>query len=107
MRLRVDFVQGSSALSVRFKDASAFRCNFGQITDVSEKREHYDGAYDVVPGREETVLETKDCIMDDDVTVHPIPFYQVSNLSGGKTVYIGGPGEIEITSRRKTRYGKQ
>lgn len=105
MRLRVDFSQESTALGVRFADKSTFSCGFGQLTEIGTDRQHYAGAYDVVPGREESVLETKDMVMDDDVTVHPIPFYQVSNLSGGKTVYIGGPGDIEIT-RRKTN-GKQ
>lgn len=56
---------------------------------------HYAGAYEVTPSRAATVLPTEDTILDADVTVHPIPFYQVSNPSGGNTCYIGGAGEIQ------------
>lgn len=105
MILHVSFAQESTALDVRFSDDSTFPCTFGQLSGSAGEHDHYIGAYDVVPAREKTVLETKDLIMDDDVLVTAIPYYQVSNLSGGKTVYIGGPGEIDIT-RRKTN-GKQ
>lgn len=106
MKLDVVFCPDSSALAVEFGADQGFVVGFGQLTEVSpDDREHYMGNYDVVPGREATVLETAAKVMDDDVTVHPIPYFQVSNLSGGKTVYIGGPGEINIT-RRKTN-GKQ
>lgn len=53
--------------------------------------EHYEGPYEVIPKAfNETVLETKDLLMDDDVTVLKIPYYETSNLSGGYTVYIAG-----------------
>ena len=53
--------------------------------------EHYGGPYEVLPlAFSETVLETKDLVMDDDVTVLKIPYYETSNLSGGYTVYIAG-----------------
>lgn len=98
MKLDVVFCPDSSALAVEFCADQGFVVGFGQLTEVSpDDREHYLGDYDVVPGREKTVLETAAKVMDDDVTVHPIPYYQVSNNSGGTTVYIGGPGEIEIS----------
>jgi len=56
--------------------------------DVSE---HYAGSYSVAPSREKTVLETQDKILDDNITVQPISYYQVSNLAGGDTAYIGEP----------------
>ena len=53
--------------------------------------EHYEGPYEVLPlAFDETVLETKDLVMDDDVTVLKIPYYETSNLSGGYTVFIAG-----------------
>ena len=58
---------------------------------------HYKGAYQVTPSVASTVLETTDKVLDNDVTVHPIPFFQVSNPSGGNTCYIGGTKEIEIS----------
>lgn len=58
---------------------------------------HYNGPYQVIPSVGSTVLATQDKVMDDDVTVHPIPFFRVSNPSGGNTCYIGGTQEIEIS----------
>lgn len=58
---------------------------------------HYKGPYQVVPSVASTVLETTDKVLDDDVTVHPIPFFRVSNPAGGSTCYIGGNKEIEIS----------
>ena len=42
-----------------------------------------------------TILPTAQKRMEKDVTVHPIPYFCVSNPSGGDTVYIGG--EIDMT----------
>lgn len=50
----------------------------------------YDGSYVVTPDWEEQTLETKDKVMSDDVTIQSIQLESVSNLSGGRTVYIGG-----------------
>lgn len=58
--------------------------------------ESYDGDYTVTPKMfEGTVLPTKDKTMTDDVTVLEVPFYEVSNASGGTTVYIATEGYNE------------
>lgn len=63
----------------------------GNVIDVSSIREHFDGPYTVTPlAFSETILETQDKVMDDDVTVLRIPYYETSNLSGGYTVFIAG-----------------
>ena len=50
---------------------------------------HYTGPYEATPKAEaQTVLETNGKFMDDDVTILEIPYYETSNLSGGKTAYI-------------------
>lgn len=49
----------------------------------------YDGDYVVTPRVSEQKLETKGAIMNDDVTVKAIPFFNVGNQSGGRTAYIG------------------
>lgn len=50
--------------------------------------EHYDGAYTVTPkAAEEQVLETRYKVMDDNVTVLKVPYWETSNTSG-TTVYI-------------------
>ena len=49
----------------------------------------YTGSYEVTPSGEQTVLETAQKTMQDDVTIHPIPYYDISNTAGGRTIYIG------------------
>lgn len=50
--------------------------------------EHYDGAYTVTPkAAEEQVLETQFKVMDDNVTVLRVPYWETSNQTG-TTVYI-------------------
>lgn len=50
----------------------------------------YDGAYSVTPKvYEETTLETKQKLMQNNVTVSRIPQYQVSNDADGVTLIIG------------------
>jgi hypothetical protein len=48
----------------------------------------YEGDYEVTPKTTEQILYTKHKTMSDDLTVKAIPRYDVSNLSGGKTIYI-------------------
>lgn len=57
---------------------------------MSVDHEYYIGKYDVIPKIESQVLETRDKLMSDDVTVKAIPFYEVSNPQGGTTFIIGG-----------------
>lgn len=55
-------------------------------------RDHYVGPYIVEPSMDEQTLDTKQKLMDDDVTVREIRVTYTSNLSGGNTVYIGAQG---------------
>ena len=48
----------------------------------------YDGPYEATPKVEAQTLPTAKKLMTDDVTVHGVPFYEVSNDQGGNTVYI-------------------
>lgn len=49
----------------------------------------YEGVYDVTPKVVEQTLATKNKVLRDDVTIQSIPFFNVSNTSGGTTAYIG------------------
>ena len=50
--------------------------------------EHYEGEYIITPSpTDNIVLATENKVMDDDVTVIKIPYYETSNITG-KTVYI-------------------
>lgn len=51
--------------------------------------EDYTGPYEVTPKVESQSLNTEDKHMAHDVTIKPIPYYEVSNQNG-KTIIIGG-----------------
>lgn len=63
----------------------------GQINNYTgSKVDIYSGEYIVTPKPyDDQILETKEKLMEDDVTVLAIPYYETSNISG-ITVYIGG-----------------
>lgn len=42
----------------------------------------YEGDYEVTPAKRDLVLETKEKLMVDDITVHPTPASEVSNVYG-------------------------
>ena len=50
----------------------------------------YAGPYTVTPTLEAQTLATRNLTMRDDVTVHEIPYAEVSNPAGGTTATIGG-----------------
>jgi hypothetical protein len=49
----------------------------------------YQGEYNVTPKIVEQTLPTKEKLLLEDMTIKAIPFFNVSNTSGGSTVYIG------------------
>ena len=49
----------------------------------------YEGSYEVTPKVDSQNLPTKNKVLVDDMTVKAIPFFNVSNISGGSTVFIG------------------
>ena len=52
--------------------------------------EEYKGPYNVKPQLEnDVVIQTKNKLMSDDVTVSKIPTYEVSNTAGGTTFILG------------------
>lgn len=56
----------------------------------------YHGQYEVTPSaHNQIVLETREKLMADDVTVNKIPYYETSNESG-LTVYIADESELII-----------
>lgn len=67
-----------------------FNAEFGEIHVVTNYvgGELYEGDYAVTPKVDAQTMPTRDKYLVDDVTINPIPIYEVSNNSGGKTVYI-------------------
>lgn len=50
----------------------------------------YTGATEIEPDFDGAILETAHKLVMDNINIHPIQVESVSNLSGGRTVYIGG-----------------
>ena len=75
---------------MRFDGNDHFEANFDAIHEVTvyKDADPYKGAYEVTPKVDAQVLPTAQKLMADDVTVKAIPIYDVSNNSGGSTVYI-------------------
>ena len=89
MRLCVSFEEIDSALKVQFAQTECtFRADFGEVIFIKTD-DTYVGDYDVIPRVYQQILETKDKLMLDDVTVEEIPIQTVINLSNGFTATIG------------------
>ena len=88
MRFDVSFRETNTRIDCKLKNERACDVKFENVTGITEV-ETYDGSYEVIPKTEGQTLETNQKYMKSDVTIQKIPFYDVSNESGGSTVYIG------------------
>lgn len=89
----VQFKESTSNFNLQFtKSISDFKVEFGAIT-VVPKGETYSGPYDITPTIDLQTLATGQKFLKYDMTVKAIPYYDVGNLAGGSTVYIGN--EVE------------
>lgn len=59
--------------------------NYGNPYDVPS----YTGSYDITPKTSTQILDTEYKLMEDDITVKSIPYYETDNESG-TTIYIAG-----------------
>ena len=59
------------------------------IVPVYKDAPPYEGEYDVIPKVSEQTLPTANKLLSNDVTIKEIPYFEVSNSSGGNTVFIG------------------
>ena len=62
----------------------------GPIEIVDADVPIYDGEYTITPDVDGQTVGTAGKMMREDLTVEAIPYFDVSNVSGGSTVYIGG-----------------
>ena len=79
-------------VKVKFTEISqVFKATFGVVQPVTQYigGEEYKGDYIITPKVEAQTMPTKDKVLTEDVTIKSIPFFNVSNTSGGSTVYIG------------------
>lgn len=89
MKLKVNFNEVNSVIPIRFVQTKCtFNADFGEVILVKTE-EVYEGDYNVIPRVYQQILETKDKLMLDDLTVEIIPLAKTINLSNGYTVTIG------------------
>ena len=85
------FTSDPMPMEVRFCSDTISAVKFDKTHIVTKYvgGELYEGDYAVTPKIDEQTIPTKDKFLVKDVTINPIPYFDVSNTSGGSTVYIG------------------
>jgi hypothetical protein len=75
---------------LKFSDPLSFHTDFKEYYYPSKQvsGETYEGSYEILPSPEGGKIECAGKYMAEDLTIEPIPYYEVSN-SDGVTVYIG------------------
>ena len=86
-KVLIGFLSGTSELIGMLSDAGQME---GELSIPDRLGNKYDGTYDIIPSSDFQLLPTAECYLEDDMIVHPIPYAEVSNLSGGYTANIGG-----------------
>lgn len=66
-----------------------FETDFGEVTQIYEDYPSYTGEYGATPKVVAQTLPTAQKFLSQNVTIAKIPYFEVSNTSGGDTVYIG------------------
>lgn len=89
MRIKVEFREKPIRVQCQVKNGLAMNVKFDSLYGAVSDVETYTGNYLVTPKTEEQILKTNKKLMTNDVTVKKIPYYDVSNESGGSTVFIG------------------
>lgn len=60
-----------------------------KVIEIHDNAPEYEGEYEVTPKFVAQTLPTADKILTKDLTIEEIPYTEVTNNSGGKTVTIG------------------
>ena len=86
MQINVQFSKQSMKIDAEF-------ARFQQVTEYVGA-DPYEGSYEVTPKVDAQTLPTAKKIMMNNVQIHEIPIFEVSNQADGETVYIGT--EVDI-----------
>lgn len=101
MIIDVQFVENDASFIALFEEMDAsfptifeesdttFDAFFGEVIKVYDDVPQYEGAYEVTPKVTEQSLPTAQKFLARDVTIEKIPYFEVSNNSGGMTASIG------------------
>lgn len=97
MVLELTLEKISMDIEIDFESDDDLGADFGEVIEVpASDVPVYEGEYSVKPKVEEQALPTAGKMMRDDMKILSIPFFSVSNSTGGNTVYIGTEDEIII-----------
>ena len=67
-----------------------FQENLGTFMDATQNVTLYEGTYEAIPmANFDQVLHTARKILQEDIVIEKIPYYETSNDAGGYTVIIG------------------
>lgn len=92
MRFDVTFQELDKKLDVDFRTRNErIKVDFEHLQVVSDNVgvDYYKGDYTVTPKVEKQELATRQKFLTENVKIKEIPFFEVSNLEGGQTVFIG------------------
>lgn len=92
MRFDVTFQELDKKLNVDFRTRNEkIKVDFEHLQVVSDNVgvDYYKGNYTVTPKLEKQELATRQKFLTENVKIKEIPFFEVSNLEGGQTVFIG------------------
>ena len=92
MKLDIKFDIDNMEIDAEFSENHMeLDADFGEIIRVKEYvgGEAYKGQYEVTPTVKGLTLPTKERVLEEDIKILEIPFFNVSNTAGGSTVYIG------------------
>ena len=86
----------SNGFAIEFTDNKGFDVGFGEVIKLidSSNIPHYKGDYDVTPRVDAQTLLTAQKFLDEDIKIKKIPYYEISNSSGGDTVYIAAQATL-------------
>lgn len=79
-KYKIDFNISEQYFNLKIKNIQQITNNVNDI---------YDGSYEAVPSVKKQILETKNKIMTNNLTIREIPYFKTDNTFGGSTVYIG------------------
>lgn len=84
-----ELIRVKSGINRKLSFPTDFMKMIEQLSSLNADYDFFSGSYDIIPTIDPQILETEGKIMEQNLTIREIPYYEVSN-SSGYTVYIGG-----------------
>lgn len=92
MKLHVKFTERTNTFSATLAENDyTFKAEMGSVHHLTKYigGDVYEGDYVVKPKVEKQTIPTKNKVLTENVEILSIPYFEVSNTSGGNTVFIG------------------